>query len=233
MEEEKANLIPFARKKKSSLSKSGKGVVVRKPVEKGPDVEDNKSTKVAESGKSATAKVKLLEENSFIDESKLAEIAESYKLNLDQIEKDIVEAKKNKTFIQQLLGVDPVGEEIEHLEKVLKKMNLRIDVRNAISTLIRQQHDLERNLLEAQTLLLQKKVMSEYDAQKLTSEIAIEKLRIEKAKLELERLEKKKDIEDLRKNLQSGEGLKDQENRYSLKDLNALEMELDGERVNE
>lgn len=229
MEEEKAKLIPFKPKKKTLVSKSGKGVVVKKPEDMNPD--SSEDTSPDKEGPDAYVKkaVTLLNTGSLVEESKPGGIDNDYRLNLEQIEKDLVEVKNNKTFVQKLLGIDPMDEEIEHLEQVSRKLKLQIEVRNAISTLIRQPHELEKNLLEAQTSLLQKKALSQFEAQKITNEIELEKLEIEKSKKVLEKLEILQEIKEALRNLQSGKGPQDQKNEYSLKDLNTLEEHPGGE----
>jgi hypothetical protein len=223
--EDKAKVITLKRKKQTNISKSGKGVVVRKPEKNKPISEDEKV--LENEGKHEllpwTKQTDLTVQQEASGEFRKLEILENQGLKLDQIEKDLVEVKKNKTFIEELLGIDPADEEIEHLEKVSKKLNLRIEVRNALSTLIKQQHELERNLLELKTSLLQKKALSQFAVQKLINEIELDKLAIEKAKHELEKLELQKEIQDLKRQLQSGGKTIDQQDVYSLKDLNTLE----------
>lgn len=207
-EKEKGKLILFTRKKKSSVSKGGKGVVVRKPNPK-------------ESVKAKTASDKTTEDTEPI--LKQEEI-----FDLDRIEKELAELDKQESFLERLSRYFSEERTLKRLESKKEELKLRHQVRQSIADIEKQNVLVKTELLDLKTSLLEKEVMSHKDVQKLILEIKLQKLSIEKLEKEIEKLNLEQIKKELEKELKE-DGKGESRGAYSLKKFQLLGQHPDNE----
>ena len=200
MKEEKAKLIPLKRKKKTLVSKSGKGVVVKEP-----------------KGKSI-ATVETPSEGAQAEDLSIPELKESF--DLDRVEKELRELDTQGSFLDQFFGTSE--------ERILKKLKIktelegvRHDLRQHIIDVEKQKYTARIALLELKADLLEKEVMSDERVQKILLETKLAKLKIEKLRVEIEEMDWKRAKKQAEKKLEE-HGKVGSAGEYDLKNLQTL-----------
>jgi len=187
VEKEKAKLIPLKRKKKTLVSKSGKGIVVKEP-----------------KGKSVVT-VETPSEGAQAEDLSIPKLKESF--DLDRVEKELLELEKQGGFLDQFFSSSD--------ERTLKKLKIknellgtRHNIRQNIVDLAKQKYTARIALLELKADLLEKEVMSDERVQKILLETKLAKLNIKKLQKDVEeadwKLKKKQKEKELEEDGETG-----------------------------
>lgn len=213
-EKDKAKLIPISIKKKTSVSKSGKGVVVRQPV----SIEDKNQNE--------PDKDKGTSDKNTEDAEPLHRQEETF--DLDRIEKELAELDKQESFLERLSRSFSEERTLKRLKSKKEELELRYQVRTLLADIEKQNVLVRKELLDVKTSLLEKEVMSHKDVQKLILDIKLKELSIEKLHKEIEKLNLEQTKKELERELED-EGKGESTGAYSLKKFKLLGQPPDNE----
>ena len=201
MEEEKAKLIPLKRKKKTLVSKSGKGVVVKKP-----------------KGKSVVT-VEILPEGSQTGDLSVAELKEQFDLN--RVEQELLKLDKQKGFLENLFSSISDEQTLKRLKGKKETLELKRQIRDEIIAIEKQNMTVKIDFLDLKAVLLEKAVMSDERIQRVLFDIKLKELKSKKLEQDLKLLNLEQEIKEREKEGKD-RGKSDSGGRYDMKDFGSL-----------